>query len=201
VTAQWTVSNALHTAIPVPPSASKESVGEQASKIVIRITTLARECGRSGFWGAYSRLLALFARLALNWSSSSSPAPFEGLHCVHLPATTAYDYIEHTHEMSRVNEVTDALSIGPSAGHTLFLVFVHILLLLTAYVISGTHIHIHVVTNITVIFWIKLKLKMPINLTMRWWWINSFIPQTKQKCRSKKMMDQLIPQTKHPIYS
>jgi hypothetical protein len=46
--------------------------------------------------------------------------------------------------MSRVNEVTDALSIGPSAGHTLFLVFVHILLLLTAYVISDTHIHIHV---------------------------------------------------------
>jgi hypothetical protein len=55
-------------------------------------------------------------------SSSSSPAPFEGLHCVHLPVSTAYDYIEHTHEMSRGNGATDALSMGPSAGYILFLV-------------------------------------------------------------------------------
>jgi hypothetical protein len=72
-----------------------------------------------------------------------------------------YDYIEHKHEMSRVNGATDVLSIGPSAGYTLFLVFVHILLLFT-YVSTVTHMHIHVVTYITVIFWIKLKLKMPI---------------------------------------
>ena len=63
--------------------------------------------------------------------------------------------------MSRVNGATDVLSIGPSAGYTLFLVFVHILLLFT-YVSTVTHMHIHVVTYITVIFWIKLKLKMPI---------------------------------------
>jgi hypothetical protein len=73
--------------------------------------------------------------------SSSSPAPFEGLHCVHLPASTAYDYIEHTYEMSHVNGVTDALSIGPSAEYNLFFVFVHILLLFTAYVSSDTHAH------------------------------------------------------------
>jgi hypothetical protein len=61
--------------------------------------------------------------------------------------------------MSRVNGATDALSIGPSAGYNLFFVFVHILLLFTAYVSSDTHMHIHVVTYITVIFWINLKLK------------------------------------------
>jgi hypothetical protein len=67
--------------------------------------------------------------------------------------------------MSRVNGVTDALSIGPSAGYTLFLIFVHILLLFTAYVTSDTYMHIPVITYITLIFWIKLKLKMPISLT------------------------------------
>jgi hypothetical protein len=69
--------------------------------------------------------------------------------------------------MSRVNGATDALSIGPSIGYTLFLVFVHILLLFTAYVSSDTHMHIHVVTYITMIFWIKLKLKMPISPTIQ----------------------------------
>jgi hypothetical protein len=64
--------------------------------------------------------------------------------------------------MYRVNGATDALSIGPSAGYTLFLVFVQILLLFTVYVSSDTHTHIHVMTYITVIFWIKLKLKMSI---------------------------------------
>jgi hypothetical protein len=66
-----------------------------------------------------------------------------------------------------MNGATDALSIGPSAGYTLFLVFMHILLLFTAYVSSDTHMHIHVVTYITVIFWIKLKLKMHISLTIQ----------------------------------
>jgi hypothetical protein len=68
--------------------------------------------------------------------------------------------------MSRVNRATDALSIGPSAGYILFLVIVHVLLLFTAYVSSDTHMHIHVVTYITVVFWIKLKLKMPILTTI-----------------------------------
>jgi hypothetical protein len=51
-----------------------------------------------------------------------------------------------------VNGATDALSIGPFAGYNLFFVFVHILLLFTAYVSSDTHTHIHVVMYITVIF-------------------------------------------------
>jgi hypothetical protein len=67
--------------------------------------------------------------------------------------------------MSSVNGATDALSIGPSAGYTLSLIFVHILLLFTAYVSSDTHMYIHVVTYITVIFWIKLKPKTHISLT------------------------------------
>jgi hypothetical protein len=88
--------------------------------------------------------------------------PFEGLHCVHLPASTVYDYIEHTHEMSRVNGATDALSIVPSIGYILFLVIVQVLLLFTAYVSSDTHMHIYVVTYVTLVCWIKLKLKMTI---------------------------------------
>jgi hypothetical protein len=64
--------------------------------------------------------------------------------------------------MSRVNGATDALSIGTSAGYILFLVIVHVLLLFTAYMSSDTHMHIHVVTYITLVFWIKLKLKMSI---------------------------------------
>jgi hypothetical protein len=68
--------------------------------------------------------------------------------------------------MSHVNGATNALSISPFAGYNLFFVFVHILLLFTAYVSSDTHMHIHVVTYITIIFWIKLKLKMPISLTL-----------------------------------
>jgi hypothetical protein len=66
--------------------------------------------------------------------------------------------------MSRVNGATDALSIDPSGGYTLFLVFVHNLLLFSAYVSSDTHMHIHAVTYINVIFWIKLKLKICIFL-------------------------------------
>jgi hypothetical protein len=67
--------------------------------------------------------------------------------------------------MSRVNGATGALSIGPSAGYTLFFVFMHVSLLFTAYASSYTHIHIHVITYIALIIWIKLKLKMPNFLT------------------------------------
>jgi hypothetical protein len=51
--------------IPVPPSASTERVGELASEIAVHRGTLARVCERSGFWGAYSRLLASSTRPAL----------------------------------------------------------------------------------------------------------------------------------------
>jgi hypothetical protein len=54
--------------------------------------------------------------------------------------------------MSRVNGATDAWNISPYAGYNLFFVFVNILLLLTAYVSSDTHMHIHVVTYIFMIF-------------------------------------------------
>jgi hypothetical protein len=60
------------------------------------------------------------------------------------------------------------LSISPSAGYTLFFVFVHVSLLFTAYASSYTHMHIHVITYIALFFWIKLKLKMPNFLTGIW---------------------------------
>jgi hypothetical protein len=90
---------------------------------------------------------------------------FEGLHGVHLPESDVYDYIEHTHEMSRVIGATDAFSIGPSTGYFIFSVFVHVLFLFTTYASSDTHMHIHVITYITLFFWIKLKLIMPNFLT------------------------------------
>jgi hypothetical protein len=67
--------------------------------------------------------------------------------------------------MSRVNGVTDALSIVLFAGYIMFLVILYVLLLFTAYVSSNIHMHIHVVKYIAVIFWIKLKLKMSISPT------------------------------------
>jgi hypothetical protein len=54
--------------------------------------------------------------------------------------------------MSRVNGATDALSIGPSAGYTLFFVFVHVSLLFTAYASGYTHMHIHIITYIALFF-------------------------------------------------
>jgi hypothetical protein len=83
---------------------------------------------------------------------SSSLASFEGLHCVHLPASSLYNYIKHTHEMSRLNGATDALTIGPSAGYFLFSVFVHVSFFFTAYANSGTYMHIHIITYITLFF-------------------------------------------------
>jgi hypothetical protein len=84
--------------IPVLPSASTDSVGEQASEIDVRRETLAWVCGRSGFWGAYSRLLASSARPALIKFLVAGVVRGTALH-----ASTSYDYIEHTYEMSRVN--------------------------------------------------------------------------------------------------
>jgi hypothetical protein len=62
--------------------------------------------------------------------------------------------------MSRVNGVTDTFSIDPSVGYNPFFVVIHILLLFIIYVSSDTHMHIHIVTYFTVIFYIKLKLKL-----------------------------------------
>jgi hypothetical protein len=137
-------SNISHTNckqhILIPFSASTNRVGEQASEIAVRRDTLARVCGRSDFWGASFR--------GDECCCYSSRWPFEGLHGVHLSASTLYGYIEQTHEMSRVNGATNVLSIGPSAGYTLFFVFVHVSLLFTAYASSYTHIHIYVITYI-----------------------------------------------------
>jgi hypothetical protein len=59
--------------------------------------------------------------------------------------------IEHTHEMSRANGATDALSIGPSVGYFMFSIFVYVSFLFTAYGSSAIHKHIHVITYITTV--------------------------------------------------
>jgi hypothetical protein len=51
----------LHSTYSHPTFCEQERVGEQVSEIVVRRGTLARVCERSGFWGAYLRLLALSA--------------------------------------------------------------------------------------------------------------------------------------------
>jgi hypothetical protein len=94
-------------------------------------------------WGAYSRLLGSSS------SGSSSSTLFEELHCIHLRASSLYDYIEHRHEMSRVNGATNALSIGSSVAYFLISILVYVLFLFTAYASSDTHMHIHVITYIT----------------------------------------------------
>jgi hypothetical protein len=50
--------------------------------------------------------------------------------------------------------------------YILFFVFVHVLLLFTAYASSCTHMHIHIITYIT-LFSVKLKLKMSKFLTIQ----------------------------------
>lgn len=149
----------------------------------------------------------LFVQLLRSTSSrvdacccSSSRRPFEGLHSVHLPAPTSYGYIEQTHEMSRVNGATGALSIGPSAGYTLFFVFVHVSLLFTAYASSYTHMHIHVITYIALFFWIKLKLKMPNFLTnTKVCCVQTHQYILKSNCFTKpKYFSKTPPNTSHP---
>jgi hypothetical protein len=131
--------------IPVPPFASKrewESRSLKSSSAEVHLHGCASD-------QVFGEVLATTRFIRFG---SSSSAPFEGLHCVHLPASSVYDYIKHTHEMSRVNGVIDALSIGPSAWYFLFSILVHVSFLLTAYATSGTHMHIHVATYITLVF-------------------------------------------------
>jgi hypothetical protein len=145
-----TVSDALHSAYYCPTFCE---IGEWESRPPKSPSAELHLHGCAGdqVFGEHTRDCSLHP-LDQRWSSSSSLVPFEGLHCVHLPASTVYDYNEHTHEMSRVNGSTDVLSIGPFAGYTLIFVSVHVLLLFTAYMNSDTHMHIHVVTYITLVF-------------------------------------------------
>jgi hypothetical protein len=69
--------------IPVPPSASIERVGEQASEIAVRRGTLARVCGRSSFWGAYLWLLASSAPVLRRWCLSRDYIEYICVHRVH----------------------------------------------------------------------------------------------------------------------
>jgi hypothetical protein len=84
--------------------------------------------------------------------------------------------------MSHVNGVTNALSIGPTVGYTLFFMFVHVSLLFTVYMSSYTHMRIHVITYIALFFWIKLKLKMPKFLTCPMLLIQLFTYRSRIPC-------------------
>ena len=93
-------------------------------------------CAGDQVFGERTRACSL-RPLDQHWSSSSSPAPFEGLHCVHLPASTTYDYIEHTHEMASVNGATEPWASVPPQGTicSLYLCIFYCCLLLTWVVI------------------------------------------------------------------
>jgi hypothetical protein len=140
----------------------------------------ARVCGRSGFWGASSRLLAFFL-VAANvvfffFGSSTSRRTFEGLHCEHRPASTVVHYFEQHTMLTHVNGAIGALSMGPSAGYSSNLtvsifnrVFV-LLNMINIFIIVATsslHMHIFVVTNLLLFIWIKLNMKIPKFLTTR----------------------------------
>jgi hypothetical protein len=61
---------------------------------------------------------------------------------------------------------------------------------------SDTYMHIHVVTYITVIFWIKLKPKMPISLTIN---ASYFVGQELFHGSAKHINDWMLSVTKRPI--
>jgi hypothetical protein len=126
--------------IPVPPSVSTESVGEQASEITVHRATLARVCRRSGFWGAYLRLHAPSAWPAL--------IPFFVVGAVRGTAlhTSAYIdciwlYQKYTRDVSC--EWIHWFLEHRSLRRVLFLVIMHVLLLFTAYVSSDTYMLSH----------------------------------------------------------
>ena len=100
-----------------------------------------------------------------------------GPHCEHLPASTVvHDFEQRT--MSGANRTSDALSMGPSTGYTLNSL-ITVLCVLTVSIgmsylhvvafVSDIHIHIFVVTNLLMFyFWIKLTMKMPNYLTIKY---------------------------------
>jgi hypothetical protein len=135
--------------IPVLPSASIERVGEQVSEIVIRRDTLARVCERYQIFGERTHDCSLDP---FDHVTASLSSPGDVCCCFssgdHSRDCTAYIF---PHPLSTTTSnihtrclVWKALSIGPSAWYILFFVFVHILLLFTAYTNSYTQMHIHV---------------------------------------------------------
>jgi hypothetical protein len=156
-------SDALHLAHSYPTFCKHRESGKEGLRNRCPQRYTCTMCVRSRFWGAYSRLLASSARLALIlffvvdvvWETAlRTPAYIDFVRL----------YRTYTRDVS-CDRATDALSIGLSAGYILFFVSVHVLLLFTAYASSDIHMHTHVIIYITLVFWIKLKLIMPNFLT------------------------------------
>ena len=99
--------------------------------------------------------------------------PFVGLHCEHLPTSTVVHDFEQRTMSTSANEASDALGMGPSAGHSLisvlcvFTVFTSMSSLHVVVFIKNIHMHIYVVKNLLMLFfWIKLIMKLPKFLTL-----------------------------------
>jgi hypothetical protein len=119
--------------------------------------TLARVCGRLGFWGAYSRLLSSSARPALLRLHSVLCRRCRSRDC------TAYTFLHqicmatsniHMRCLMWMEPLMPWASVPP---HVLP-VFCTCACFISVYASSGTHMHIHVIEYITLFFWIKLKL-------------------------------------------
>ena len=98
-----------------------------------------------------------------------------GLHCEHLPVSTAVHDFEQRTISTSANGASDALGMGPSAGFNLisvitaiyvFTVTICMLSMHAVAFIRNIHVHIYVIINLLMLyFWIKLILKMPKYLT------------------------------------
>jgi hypothetical protein len=114
------------------------------------------------FWGEYSRLLALSVRPTLIQFFVVG-AIHETALCLHRPCTTTSNiHMRCLVWMEPLMPWASVLPWGTLCSSYLWIFYCCSLL----YVSSDTHMHIHVVTYITLIFWIKLKLKMSICLTL-----------------------------------
>ena len=101
--------------------------------------------------------------------------PFVGLHYEHRPLSTMVRDFEQRTMSTSAHGASDALDMEPSAGYSLmflitvicaFTVSICISSLHAVAFIRDIHMHIYVFTNLLMLyFWIKLTMKMPINLT------------------------------------
>jgi hypothetical protein len=152
------LSPPLCSAFPALRSCAHKTRSKQAFESIIVVRDLARDRGPIRFLGSAQRECLIDIDSLVTSTCSLEPICLLPGGCsrdynanINLHRISI-DYIEHTHEMSRVTGVTSALSIGPSAGYSLLLIFVYVILLFTAIMSSYAHVHISVITFITLYF-------------------------------------------------